>query len=234
MLKDPFDVARAVIVVVFLTFAVFNLLSKLGVPIGFQLAQVTGGCTDSDYGRNHFTYGTVTSGGYTYNDSCYTSTTLYENYCKDGYRQTEYVQCPKGCSSGACIGSCFVGVTLTESKNSDTSSFTFQSATTTSEDASPLVNQFYTEEPSPFRAETLNSSKVSLGKYELWSGRFIIAETFSNPPQGELIELPSAVIDLFLPLNRNVRSLNLYQGTSTSPLSSIYLDESKLVCGVGS
>ncbi|KKT74742.1 MAG: hypothetical protein UW71_C0015G0016, partial [Parcubacteria group bacterium GW2011_GWB1_44_7] len=43
-----------------------------------------------------------------------------------------------------------------------------------------------------------------------------------------------AIIDLFLPLNRNVRSLNIYQGTSASPLSSIYLDESKLVCSVGS
>ena len=235
MLKDPLDVARAVIVLVFSLFVLFALLSKLGVPIGLnQLAQVSGACTDSDYGRNHFTYGTVTSGGIAYNDSCYTAPYLYENYCKDGYRQYEYVQCPKGCSSGACIGSCYVGVTLTESKNGDSSSFTYKSTAVTSEDASPLVNQFYAEEPSPFRAETLNSSKVSLGKYELWSGRFIIAETFSNPPQGELIELPSAIIDLFLPLNRNVRSLNIYQGTSASPLSSIYLDESKLVCSVGS
>jgi len=234
MLKDPFDVARAVIVVVFLAFAVFNLLSKLGVPMGFQLAQVSGDCTDSDYGRNHFTYGTVTSGGIAYNDSCYTSAYLYENYCSSGYRKYEYVQCPKGCSSGACIGSCFVGVTLTESKNGDSSSFTFQSATTTSEDASPLVNQFYAEEPSPFRAETLNGSKVSLGRYELWSGRFIIAESFSNPPQGELIELPSSTIDLFLPLNRNVRSLNIYQGVAVSPISSIYLNESTLVYMVGS
>src|SRR3990167_8251211 len=117
MLKDPFDIARAVIVVVFSLLILFALLSKLGVPIGLnQLAQVAG-CTDSDYGRNHFTYGTVMSGGIAYNDSCYTSTYLYENYCSSGYRKYEYVQCPKGCSSGACIGSCFVGVTLTESKN---------------------------------------------------------------------------------------------------------------------
>ncbi len=234
MLKTPFDVARAVIVVVFLAYVLSIIFSKLGVPVGFQLAQVSGACTDSDYGRNHFTYGTVTYSGIASNDSCYTSTTLYENYCESGARKFEYVQCPKGCSSGACVSSCYVGVTLTENKNGDSSSFTYKSTAVTSEDASPLVNQFYAEEPSPFRAETLNSSKVSLGKYELWSGRYIIAESFGNPPKGELIELPSATIDLFLPLNRNVRSLNIYQGTSTKPLSSIYLDESKLVCSVGS
>lgn len=237
MLKTPFDIARAIIILVFSLFVLFALLSKLGVPIGLnQLAQVSGGCTDSDYGRNHFTYGSVTYSGITSNDSCYTSTTLYENYCAsypESGRKFEYVNCPKGCSSGACVGSCFVGVTLTETKNGDSSSFAFKSTAVTSEDASPLVNKYYSEEPSPFRAETLNSSKVSLGTYELWSGRYIIAETFSNPPQGELIELPSAVIDLFLPLNRNVRSLNIYQGAATSPISSIYLDESKLVCMVG-
>ncbi|KKU69928.1 MAG: hypothetical protein UX94_C0013G0001, partial [Parcubacteria group bacterium GW2011_GWA2_47_21] len=41
MLKDPLDVARAVIVLVFSLFVLFALLSKLGVPIGLnQLAQV--------------------------------------------------------------------------------------------------------------------------------------------------------------------------------------------------
>ena len=49
-------------------------------------------------------------------------------------------------------------------------------------------------------------------------------------PKGEIIELPSATIDLFLPLNRNVRSLAIYQGASTKPISSFSLDESRLVC----
>lgn len=234
MLKDPFDFARAAILSVFLMLAVSALLQDSGVPIGLnQLALVSDACYDSDFGRNHFTRGTVTYSGIASSDSCYTATTLYENYCQSGARKVEYVNCPKGCSSGACVGSCFVGVTLTETKSGDSSSFTLKSTAVTSEDASPLINKYYAEEPSPFRAETLNSSKVSLGKYELWSGRYIIAETFSNPPQGELIELPSAVIDLFLPLNPTVRSLNIYQGTATSPISSIYLDESKLVCMVG-
>ena len=234
MLKDPFDFARAAVLSLFLMLAVSAMLQNAGIPVGFQLAQVSSGCSDSDYGRNHFTYGSVSSGGRTYNDSCYTSTWLYENYCGGGYRRYEYVACPKGCSSGACIGSCSVDVALTETKSGDSSTFTLKSTTVTSEDIAHLVNKYYAEEPSPFRVDTLSSYKTSLGKYELWSGRYIIAETFSNPPQGELIELPSAVIDLFLPLNRNVRSLNIYQGASTAPLSSIYLDESKLVCSVGS
>ena len=208
---------------------VSSYLSTISQSIDGQLALVSG-CTDSDFGRNHFTYGAVTSGGKNYNDSCYSTSTLYENFCSSGYRQTEYVQCPKGCSSGACVGTCYVNVALKETKSGDTGAFTLQSTTVTSEDASPLVNRYYAEEPSPFYASVLNGSKTSLGKYELWSGRYIIAETFSNPPKGEIIELPSATIDLFLPLNRNVRSLAIYQGASTKPISSFSLDESRLVC----
>lgn len=243
MLKDPFDIARAIIILVFSLFVLLALLSKLGVPIGLnQLAQVSGACVDSDGGISPYTQGTVSYGGQSYTDSCYTGTTVYEYSCAiypaTGVTHT-FPNCPSGysCANGACVAqapSCYVGVTLKESQNGDSSTFTFQSATTTSEDASPLVNQYYSEEPSPFRVEALDSYKSPLGKYELWSGRFIIAETFSNPPQGELIELPSATVDLFLPLNRNVRSLNIYQGTSTSPISSIYFDESGLVCSVGS
>ena len=98
MLKTPFDIIRAIVLVVFLAYVLSIVFSELGVPMGFQLAQVSSGCTDSDNGRNHFTYGTVKSGGSSYNDSCYTSTYLYENYCSSGYRKYEYVQCPKGCS----------------------------------------------------------------------------------------------------------------------------------------
>jgi hypothetical protein len=200
------------------------------------LAQVSGGCTDSDYGRNHFVYGSVSAGGRAYLDSCYTTTYLYENYCESGYRKYEYVKCPKGCASGACIGSCYLDVVLNETASGDSSAFSLAQTpvAVTSENISHLVNTFYSEEPSPFRAEVQNAYKSPLGRYELWSGRYIIAETFGgSEPKGEIIELPSAALDLFLPLNRSGRYLSIYSGTSTVPLSTLTLDQSKLVCSVG-
>ena len=53
MLKTPFDIARAAIVLVFSLFVLFALLSKLGVPIGLnQLARVSAPAADPCYFEN--------------------------------------------------------------------------------------------------------------------------------------------------------------------------------------
>src|SRR3989344_1665574 len=121
MLKDPFDVSRALVVLFFSAFALFAFLFERGVSVELQPAQVS--------------------------------------QIKSQVKQI--------------AGPCYVGVTLNESKNGGSSSFTYKSTAITSADASPLVNRYYAEEPSPFYASVLNGSKTSLGKYELWSGRYI-------------------------------------------------------------
>lgn len=72
-------------------------------------------CFDTDGGAYSKIKGTLTSSGVNYTDSCYTSTTVYENFCnltKSAYpsRDAAYINCPAGysCSGGACIlaGSC--------------------------------------------------------------------------------------------------------------------------------
>ena len=192
------------------------------------------GCTDSDYGRNHFTYGSVTSGGSTYNDSCYTPTALYENYCKDGYRKDEYVTCPNGCSAGACAGSCYVGLSLKESKSGDLSVvFSAVESVTTADDASALVKKYSAENPSPFYVSVLDGAKNPLGKYKLWSGRAFTAQSFNDPPKGDINNILDSVSNVFFPLNRLARYAGLALGGSGTLAGTIPFDQNRFVCSVG-
>lgn len=60
-------------------------------------------CTDSDKGKNYYTYGYVYTGGQIlYNDMCKDSKTLIENYCANRKRAYVYYTCPYGCSDGKC------------------------------------------------------------------------------------------------------------------------------------
>jgi len=81
--------------------------AKLDVSESTTTTTVERTCTDSDGGKNYYTYGTVKtkteiSSG-TYYDLCWSgSDVLHEWYC-DGWtvKKVEY-ECPNGCASGAC------------------------------------------------------------------------------------------------------------------------------------
>lgn len=66
-----------------------------------QTSQV---CTDSDNGKNALEAGVITKGEVTYNDSCASTTAVFEYYCTDNEIQSERVNCPEGteCSGGRC------------------------------------------------------------------------------------------------------------------------------------
>lgn len=60
-------------------------------------------CTDSDKGRNYYTYGYVNIGGQIlYDDMCKDSKVLIENYCVSRKRAYVYYSCPYGCAGGKC------------------------------------------------------------------------------------------------------------------------------------
>ena len=66
-----------------------------------QTSQV---CTDSDNGKNALEAGVIAKGNVTYNDSCASTTAVFEYYCTNNEIQSERVDCPEGteCSGGRC------------------------------------------------------------------------------------------------------------------------------------
>jgi hypothetical protein len=62
------------------------------------------GCTDTD-GYDIYSYGTVTRGDSTYDDSCFTGTMVAEYYCSSGSVSVKYESCPSGysCTGGRCV-----------------------------------------------------------------------------------------------------------------------------------
>jgi hypothetical protein len=62
-------------------------------------------CTDSDGGENELVKGMVRRGAETGYDSCEGTATVREFYCMPSDKISwKLIQCPKGCSDGACIG----------------------------------------------------------------------------------------------------------------------------------
>ena len=61
-------------------------------------------CVDSDNGKNALEAGVITKGTARYNDSCASTTAVFEYYCADNEIQSERVSCPEGseCSGGKC------------------------------------------------------------------------------------------------------------------------------------
>ena len=66
-------------------------------------------CSDSDYGKNEFMYGSVRclKNGelLTFSDKCIDEYHLEEYYCQDGKLEKEIINCKNGCSGGVCIHS---------------------------------------------------------------------------------------------------------------------------------
>lgn len=62
-------------------------------------------CTDSDGGKNYYTFGIVRDRGVAYPDSCLSVTKLKEGFCyRSRYNSIDYT-CPYGCASGKCLPS---------------------------------------------------------------------------------------------------------------------------------
>lgn len=61
-------------------------------------------CVDSDNGKNALEAGYITKGETRQNDSCASTTAVFEYYCTDNEIQSERVSCPEGteCSGGMC------------------------------------------------------------------------------------------------------------------------------------
>ncbi len=62
-------------------------------------------CVDSDGGLDHLTFGTVTSSGKVYNDSCTIITQVQEYYCQNNSVASTDIMCPLShhCQNGSCI-----------------------------------------------------------------------------------------------------------------------------------
>lgn len=79
--------------------------SKVNLPSGENLGgyAATAKCTDSDGGKNYYTYGYVVYNRRDYYDACISSTVLSEKYCTNkNALGTVNFNCPYGCSNGAC------------------------------------------------------------------------------------------------------------------------------------
>lgn len=62
-------------------------------------------CTDSDGGKDEFTYGTATLGSEAESDSCTEDGKVLEYYCSFGAIESEAIACPAGhgCQGGECV-----------------------------------------------------------------------------------------------------------------------------------
>jgi hypothetical protein len=62
-------------------------------------------CTDSDGGKEFYTYGTLTADGKAYNDVCTDLQLVKEYFCQNGSAESEIHQCDSGerCENGKCV-----------------------------------------------------------------------------------------------------------------------------------
>lgn len=65
-------------------------------------------CSDTDGGKTYEIQGTLSIGGTNYLDNCFSSSGLTEYYCDSSKSQgynSEFKECPNGCSNGVCLQS---------------------------------------------------------------------------------------------------------------------------------
>jgi len=116
-----------VLISLILILSVFSFVSAGMFSSLLRKTQVTGetiesACSDSDYGKDYFTKGTIIGGGVSFvqYDYCLVLTStgqtdvtscdasnpdcrLHEFYCENGIRKGVRVSCDYGCSNGACL-----------------------------------------------------------------------------------------------------------------------------------
>jgi hypothetical protein len=110
----------------------------------------------------------------------------------------------------------YATITLKEKKPiapSTTATFSVESVTSTAEDLAHLVSPYDPDWGSDYKLKTLGASGSTFGSYNLFSGRFAIAENFSpTDPKGEIIETDEALIDTIIPYNSLIKSVQVDSG----------------------
>jgi hypothetical protein len=90
-----------------------NSFAMLGLSSGDEINQLgeasrsSTACTDSDGGKNYYTFGYVTYNRATYYDTCNSSSLLVEMFCYTSNKKlvmgSEAYSCSYGCAMGACL-----------------------------------------------------------------------------------------------------------------------------------
>lgn len=96
-------------------------------------------CSDSDGGKIYDVKGTITWNGYSMEDFCVNSQTIFENYCIGNISANETYTCPYNCSGGACTEAPEPNVTCTDSDGATDDYYTSGTVTVTSSSGGTLT-----------------------------------------------------------------------------------------------
>lgn len=122
----------------------------------------------------------------------------------------------------------FINLSLTETGSVGSASantrFTLDSYQATAEDIGVSVFPYEADWDPDYILKTLNVNGAVIGSYNLFSGRFVNAENFTDPTQSELIEVPQASLDAVVLFNPAIRSIQI---DTRTPLP---LNASALTC----
>ncbi|MEM2949302.1 MAG: hypothetical protein QXT05_02810 [Candidatus Bilamarchaeaceae archaeon] len=143
-------------------------------------------CTDSDFGQDRHTRGTVTKGAATYTDYCSDSDTVREYYCSGDNVYWNYLDCPSGytCSDGRCI---YVGP---ECRDSDDGQDKYEKGTVTVDGSrytdyctdSNTVREYYCSDSKTVSYTSLNCPSG----YLCSDGRCVPAPTCTDSDGGDI------------------------------------------------